>query len=165
MKRGKALQPQKNTVKADEIAQTIESYLPKADADDKNKFTSKEQNLQSLLKRVDYADFKKRISPKPESMKQLIDIYTRRYTALDIEVDNCINENDSAKLREVAHSIKGLVGKMSAKYSWEIEKKKKKSAADGNMDEAVSHISELRLHLTEIGDDLLQIQDFLEKEC
>lgn len=152
------------SVKADEVTQKIESCLPKADAVDKNSLTSSEQILQSHLKRVDYADFKKRIAPKPESIKQLIDIYSRRFATLDIEVDNCINDNDSAKLREVAHSIKGLVGMMSAKYSWEIARNIEKCAADGKMENAVSHISELRLHLAEIGDDLVQIEKFLMAE-
>ena len=123
---------------------------------------SPEQQLQNMLKRINYADFKNRIAPKPGSMKQLIDIYNRRYAALDIGIDDSINENDSARLREVAHSIKGLVGMMSANNAWEIAKNIEKLASEGKMDEAIARIGELRLNLAEIADDLVVIEKFLK---
>lgn len=151
------------SVKAAEISKAMEAAVA-VDKSVKKNFSEPEKLLTSRLRRIDYVDFKVRISPKAESMKQLIDIYNRRYTSLDIEIDNSINDNDAGKLREVAHSIKGLVGMMSAKYSWEIARTIEKCAAENKMDEAMSHISELRQHLAEIGDDLLQIQKFLNEQ-
>ena len=92
---------------------------------------------------------------------KLEEIYNRRYAALDIEVDFCINENDCHKLRETAHSIKGLVGMMSSNESWELAKYIEQKAAEGNMEEAISKIGELRIHLTQISDDLKIIKDYL----
>ena len=151
------------SVKAAEISKAMEDTVA-VDKTARKNFSEPEKLLTSRLRRIDYVDFKLRISPKAESMKQLIDIYNRRYSSLDIEIDNSINDNDTAKLREVAHSIKGLVGMMSAKYSWEIARIIEKCAADGKMDEAMTHISELREHLAEIGDDLLLIQKFLNEQ-
>ena len=151
------------SVKAEEISKAMKDTVA-VDKTARKNFSEPEKLLTSRLRRIDYVDFKLRISPKAESMKQLIDIYNRRYSSLDIEIDNSINDNDTAKLREVAHSIKGLVGMMSAKYSWEIARIIEKCAADGKMDEAMTHISELREHLAEIGDDLLLIQKFLNEQ-
>ena len=115
----------------------------------------------SKLKRIDYDDFELRISPNSKSIVKLEEIYNRRYAALDIEVDFCINENDCHKLRETAHSIKGLVGMMSSNESWELAKYIEQKAAEGNMEEAISKIGELRIHLTQISDDLKIIKDYL----
>ena len=119
------------------------------------------EELSSKLKRIDYNDFELRISPNSKSILKLEEIYNRRYAALDIEVDNCINDNDCHKLRETAHSIKGLVGMMSSNESWELAKNIEQKAAEGNMEEAISKIGELRIHLTEISDDLKIIKDYL----
>lgn len=119
------------------------------------------EDLISKLKRIDYNDFELRISPNSKSIVKLEEIYNRRYAALDIEVDNCINDNDCHRLRETAHSIKGLVGMISSNESWELAKNIEQKAAEGNMDEAVSKIGELRIHLTEISDDLKLIKEYL----
>lgn len=126
-----------------------------------NEINSDENTLNNL-KRIDYKDFKIRISPNSKTIVKLDEIYNRRYMSLDIEIDNSINNNDSAKLREVVHSIKGLVGMMSAKKSWEIARDIEKKAGDGDFDAAVSRIGELRMHLAEIADDLKIIKEFLQ---
>ena len=117
--------------------------------------------LASKLKRINYRDFKLRISPNSKTIIKLEEIYNRRYAALDIDVDNCINNNDSVKLRETAHSIKGLVGMMAADESWEIAKDIEQKAGEGNFDEAVKRIGELRMHLAEISEDLKIIKEYL----
>lgn len=118
-------------------------------------------NLENQLKHIDFPDFKLRISPTANSVKKLIDIYNRRCTILDIELDDCINSDNSEKLREIAHSIKGLVGMLSAKDSWEIAKAVEKNAGEGNFKEAISYINQLRLHMAEIKEDLAVIQKLL----
>ncbi len=132
----------------------------KTDSKESSEYNSKDE-LISNLKRIDYSDFKLRISPDSKSIIKLEEIYNRRYAALDIEVDNCINDNDPHKLREAAHSIKGLVGMMSANESWKLAKYIEERAAEGNMEEAISKIGELRIHLTEISDDLKIIKAYL----
>ena len=119
--------------------------------------------LQEKLKHVDYQDFCRRVSPKPETIKQLVNIYDKRYTELDKAVDESIDTNDAKKLREAAHSIKGLVGMLSAKDSWEIAKSIEMLAAENKMSEAVNRIEELRTHLEEIGDDLITIDETMNK--
>ena len=123
----------------------------------------KDSDFMGNMKRIDYPDFKVRINPNAKSILKLEEIYNRRYRSLNIEVDNAINNNDSMKLREVAHSIKGLVGMMSAKESWEIAKEIELKAGEGNMEAAIDLIGELRTHLSEISDDLKIIKEFLTK--
>lgn len=137
-----------------------EKVVEKTDSEERIEKNS-EDELNSKLKRIDYSDFKLRISPDSKTILKLEEIYNRRYMALDIEVDNCINDNDSHKLRETAHSIKGLVGMMSAKESWNLAKYIEERAAEGNMEEAICKIGELRIHLTEISDDLKVIKVYL----
>lgn len=123
--------------------------------------SEKDLGFMQKLKRIDYPDFKVRINPNKKSILKLEEIYNRRYKALDIEVNNSINNNDSVKLREVAHSIKGLVGMMSAKDSWELAKDIESIAKEGNISEATNKIEELRKHLSEISEDLQIIKEFL----
>ena len=118
--------------------------------------------LKETLKRIDYDDLKLRISPNSKSIIKLEEIYNRRYRSLDIDIDNCINDNDSEKLREVAHSIKGLVGMMSSKGTWDIARFIEQKAGEGNMQEAINKIGELRIHLEEIAEDLQQIKKYLQ---
>ena len=137
-----------------------EMISEKTNSEESSDNNSKDE-LISNLKRIDYSDFKLRISPNSKSIIKLEEIYNRRYAALDIEVDNCINDNDSHKLRETAHSIKGLVGMMSANESWKLAKFIEEKAAEGNMEEAISKIGELRIHLSEISEDLKIIKAYL----
>lgn len=123
--------------------------------------SEKDTTFMQKLKRIDYPDFKVRINPNKKSILKLEEIYNRRYKALDAEVDNSISNNDSVKLREVAHSIKGLVGMMSAKDTWELAKDIESKAKEGNMSEAINKIEELRKHLSEISEDLQLIKEFL----
>ena len=137
-----------------------EKFAEKTDSNESGKNNTREDLIRKL-KRIDYNDFELRISPNSKTIVKLEEIYNRRYAALDIEVDNCINDNDTHKLRETAHSIKGLVGMMSSNQSWELAKYIEQKAAEGNMEEAISKISELRLHMTEISDDLKLIKEYL----
>ena len=50
---------------------------------------------------------------------------------------------------------------MSSNQSWELAKYIEQKAAEENMEEAVSKIGELRIHLTEISDDLKLIKEYL----
>ena len=126
-----------------------------------NNTNNNQESFITNLKRIDYPDFKVRINPDSKSILKLEEIYNRRANILDIDVDNSINNNDSVKLRETAHSIKGLVGMMSAKESWEIAKEIERLASEGKMQEAISRIGELRLHLSEISEDLKIIKNHL----
>ena len=118
-------------------------------------------DIASSLRRIDYNDFELRLSPNSKTIEKLEEIYNRRYANLDIEIDNSINDNDSVKLRETAHSIKGLVGMMSSKESWELARYIEQKAAEGNIEEAISKIGELRIQLTEISEDLKVIKAYL----
>ena len=124
---------------------------------DKNKKTFSEK-----LKRINYREFELRLAPNSKTIVKLEEIYNRRCSALNIEVDNCIYNDDSAKLREVAHSIKGLVGMMAADESWQIAKDIEQKAGEGNLQEAINKISELRIHLAEISADLKIIKEVLK---
>ena len=151
----------KDIPETEKIEEESEEKKATETAPKEDKKMNTKDELISKLKRIDYNDFELRISPNSKTIVKLEEIYNRRYAALDIEVDNCINENDTHKLRETAHSIKGLVGMMSSNQSWELAKYIEQKAAEENMEEAVSKIGELRIHLTEISDDLKLIKEYL----
>ncbi len=150
-----------------ELPKSIAQAYAKVDSKDENnemnnlKNNDNQDELMTKLKRINYPDFKARINPDSKSIIKLEEIYNRRSNILDIEIDNSINNNDSEKLRETAHSIKGLVGMMSANESWEIAKDIESKARENKMQEAISRIGELRVHLSEISDDLKVIKNHL----
>lgn len=147
-----------------QIEVSKEIYEQQINNEDKTiKGKNSKDYLLKELRRIDYDDLQKRISPNSKSIVKLEEIYNRRYTSLDIEVDKCINNNDSAGLREVAHSIKGLVGMISAKETWEIAKYIELKAGESDFDGAINKIGELRMQLAEISDDLRLINSYLNK--
>jgi CheY-like chemotaxis protein len=127
----------KDIPETEKIEEESEEKKATETAPKEDKKMNTKDELISKLKRIDYNDFELRISPNSKTIVKLEEIYNRRYAALDIEVDNCINENDTHKLRETAHSIKGLVGMMSSNQSWELAKYIEQKAAEENMEEAV----------------------------
>ena len=113
------------------------------------------------MKFINFKDLKTRLAPTAKSIAQLIDIYGRRATTLDNAIEESIKTNDVAKLRETVHSIKGLTGMISANETWELSRSIEKLAADGDMASATEKLPLLRQQMTEINNDLKEIQKFL----
>ena len=150
------------TLPAEEIKTEDKGSLENKDNKETTVSTNNKKVLTEKLKRINYREFEIRLAPNSKTIVKLEEIYNRRCSALNIEVDNCIYNDDAAKLREVAHSIKGLVGMMAADESWQIAKDIEQKAGEGNLKEAISKISELRIHLAEISADLEIIKEILK---
>lgn len=146
----------------DSIVPLDDDYQSNASSNSSNILNSKPNKENTLsLKFINFKDLKTRLAPTAKSIAQLIDIYGRRATTLDNAIEESIKTNDVAKLRETVHSIKGLTGMISANETWELSRSIEKLAADGDMASATEKLPLLRQQMTEINNDLKEIQKFL----
>ncbi len=120
------------------------------------------QNNKSLLKHIDIEDLTARLLQNPKDIEKINEIYVRRYNELCAKIDECISTKEQKNIIETAHSIKGLVGMLSAnnaaQYALEIET----LAKNNEIDSAINKIPKLLTILQEIKSDLNQIINSME---
>lgn len=108
----------------------------------------------SALVRINRQELELRILKKPENVLQIREIFSRRSQALELELDACLRDRKAEQLREVAHSIKGLVGMLAAGATFELARKIEFFSRDGEFEQAAELVPELKKQLHEIADDL-----------
>jgi len=104
-----------------------------------------------------------RILQKPENILQINSIYQRRSQILAADLDKYAADNDCPHLRETAHSIKGLAGMLAANAAFELARDLENLSRDGKLNEACSHIPDLKRILQEISEDLAVLTSEINK--
>jgi signal transduction histidine kinase/CheY-like chemotaxis protein/HPt (histidine-containing phosphotransfer) domain-containing protein len=111
-------------------------------------------DISGTLKQIDLKELEIRVLKKPENIIQIRDIFHRRSETLLTELDSHISAHDVQKLRETAHSIKGLAGMLAAARVFTLAKEIEDLSRDGHFAEACEKIPLLKTFIKEIKQDL-----------
>ncbi len=118
---------------------------------------------QPSLKQVDMAELEIRILKKPENILKISEIFARRSTELMSELSACEQSVDAARLREVIHSIKGLVGMLGARNTFELARELEEHCKNGQLATVLQQLNNLRQQIGEIAEDLNVLQQKSKK--
>ena len=116
------------------------------------------------LQQINQKEFELRVLKKPENILQICDIFSRRSEALLNSLESSLTEQDCVKLRETAHSIKGLTGMLAASNVFELARNIESLSKDGNFTEAAALVPELKTKIIEIASDLVILRREAEKK-
>jgi PAS domain S-box-containing protein len=111
---------------------------------------SKELNL----KQINLHELQFRILQKPENILQINDIFSRRSEVLIDQLSECIKIEEAEKLRETAHSIKGLAGMLAANKAFQLALEIENLAKNNKIKQGLELVPILVSHIREIGFDL-----------
>ena len=91
---------------------------------------------------IDLKEVLERVQDDKELLNELFDIYLEDFVVKRQALGNAIAAQDIAKIKEVAHSMKGASGNISAKLLYaaclQLEKLAKEGKTDGMQEVAVS---------------------------
>ena len=117
-----------------------------------------------VLKQIDAGELEIRILKKPENILKISDIFARRSVELMAELAECEESRDCSRLREVVHSIKGLVGMLGAQKSFQLALELENLCKAGQLESALVQLPTLKEHITEIAQDLKILQQQVGKK-
>ena len=144
----------KNKKKFKTISSPEELNISKAESSSE-KFTD--------LKQINFKELKLRVLSKPENIKQIHQIFKKRSKVLVEAVDECLENKDVGKLRETAHSIKGLSGMLAANAAFKLARELEMLAKNGEFDASVELANDVKMMIQEIAEDLETIiRDYLK---
>ncbi|GAB4280294.1 MAG: hypothetical protein Kow0029_24770 [Candidatus Rifleibacteriota bacterium] len=115
-------------------------------------------------RQINVRELEFRILNKPENVLQIKDIFARRSSALIEALTECIKSEDSEKLREAAHSIKGLAGMLAANKAFQKAFEIEQLARNNQIEQALEGIPQLVAMINEISADLEVICKGIRKE-
>jgi len=118
----------------------------------------------SGLKQIDRNELELRVLKKPENILQINEIFQRRSGILQKDLEDCVSTSNCERLRETAHSIKGLAGMLAAATAFELAREIEFLSRDGKFDQAVAHIPEIKKLLNEIAEDLNLLKNEIEQK-
>lgn len=110
---------------------------------------------------INVADLKIRVLHKPENIYQISEIFNRRSHNLIQGLLSSVTENDFKKVSEVAHSLKGLTGMLSAhkafKKSEELENASKNQNGElvkSLSEDLISYMNAIKKELDELAKNI-----------
>jgi CheY-like chemotaxis protein/HPt (histidine-containing phosphotransfer) domain-containing protein len=145
----------------DQIVETEDKNdlkLSKSDfnADQIKNENSKQKDFDLNLTQINIRELEARILNKPENVLQINNIFHRRSSELINAISESIENEDFIKLRETAHSIKGLSGMLAADDVFELAQEVEKQAKNNNQ-QSLSDAAALIAKINEIEKDLEKI--------
>ncbi len=115
------------------------------------------------LKQINRGELELRVLKKPENILQINEIFQRRSGILQKDLEDCVSNCSCERLRETAHSIKGLAGMLAANSAFELAREIEFLSRDGHFDRAVIHVPALKKLLNEIAEDLNLLKSEIEQ--
>jgi CheY-like chemotaxis protein/HPt (histidine-containing phosphotransfer) domain-containing protein len=109
------------------------------------------------LKQINLRDLEARILNRTENLAKISDIFSRRSKVLIARLSECIMSEKVDELREIAHSLKGLAGMLSADEAFVNAKKIENLAKKGKVEQAIEMVPALVAQINEISLDLKKI--------
>lgn len=106
------------------------------------------------LSQINLDEFRIRIPDKPENIAQISEIFARRSVILLHDLQEHQKNADMEKLRETAHSLKGLTGMLSASKAAGLARELEDHCREGNFKKACELINPLMECITGIREDL-----------
>jgi len=107
-----------------------------------------------VIKQINMAELEIRILKKPENIRKISEIFSRRSEELMKDLTACEQNSDGARLREVIHSIKGLVGMLGARNTFELARELEEHCKNGRLTPVFQQLNALRQQIGEIAEDL-----------
>ncbi|EKD83568.1 MAG: hypothetical protein ACD_39C00590G0001, partial [uncultured bacterium] len=117
-----------------------------------------------VLKQIDAGELEVRILKKPENIRKISDIFERRSVELLAELAECEQSRECLKLREVTHSIKGLVGMLGAKNTFQLARNLEELCKNGQIEPVLQQLPILKQQISEISQDLKILQQQVDKK-
>ncbi|HNW12236.1 MAG TPA: response regulator, partial [Candidatus Rifleibacterium sp.] len=85
----------------------------------------------SGLRQINRSELELRVLKKPENILQINEIFQRRSGILQKDLEDCVSTCSCERLRETAHSIKGLAGMLAAPNAFELAREIEFLSRDG----------------------------------
>jgi len=117
-----------------------------------------------VLRQIVIAELEIRILKKPENIRKISEIFTRRSEELLKDLCACEQSGDGTRLREVIHSIKGLVGMLGARNTFELARELEEHCKNGQLTPVFQQLNNLRQQIGEIASDLEVLQQNVKKQ-
>lgn len=109
---------------------------------------------------LDLAEFKERVQDDIELLLELFDIYQDDYSGKRVSLGEAISAQDASEVRNIAHSLKGASGNISAKQMRDSFCKLEEMGKSGNLQGA----EEILLKVDQDYQVLSQRMTILRKE-
>ncbi|MGM0599758.1 MAG: response regulator [Candidatus Rifleibacteriota bacterium] len=109
------------------------------------------------LKQINLKALELRILNRTENLAKICNIFARRSKVLISKLSECIMSENTEDLREIAHSLKGLAGMLSADYVFINAKKIESLAKKQKTEQAFEKVPSLVAQINEISADLKKI--------
>lgn len=116
------------------------------------------------LRQINRSELELRVLKKPENILQINEIFQRRSSILQKDLEDCVSTCSCERLRETSHSIKGLAGMLAATNAFELAREIEFLSRDGDFEKAVTYIPELKKLLNEIAEDLNLLKSEIEQK-
>lgn len=112
---------------------------------------------------VDMDEVLERVDGDRELFFELIDIFEEDYQEKMKEVDECIKKENFDRIKEIAHSLKGSSGNISAKKIYFSFKELEQLAAGKDVGKINTIVSELSQQFPELQTHILQLREEFKK--
>ncbi len=93
-----------------------------------------------------------------EVLKEIVDIHCQEYPKQLHEIQESIDKNDAATVKQVAHTIKGAVSNFGAKPAFEAALRLERIGKSGDLSEVESAFTALKTELERLEQELKKIQ-------
>jgi len=135
----------------DELAQMLARWLPRPVAAGSAAISATESaGAMPMETGIDFPSLLHRCMGKPELARRLIQKFITQAGADVLELETAIREQDTVRLRSVAHRLKGSAANVSAEAVRNCASQLEVLGRDGNLAEAPELQVQLRVHLTTI---------------
>ncbi|NTV43867.1 MAG: response regulator, partial [Syntrophobacteraceae bacterium] len=96
---------------------------------------------------IDYPSLLERCMGKRDLAERLVQMFLKNTQDNLQELESAVQKNDAASTAEIAHSIKGAAGSVSAMTMWEVSAQLEAMGREKNLVEAPALVGQLREHL------------------
>jgi len=108
---------------------------------------------------IDLADVLDRVQDDSELLLELFDIFEEDFQGKRKELDRYLSEENAEMVRNIAHSLKGAAGNISAKRLYAVCLFIEKEAADGRLAQVPEKFKELDIEFQQYQKEAQKIRD------
>jgi len=107
---------------------------------------------------IDLADVLERVQDDQELLMELFEIFLDDFVQKRKQFDDLLRENNAEKIRDLAHSVKGASGNISAKAIYGTCLRMEKNSENGDLSGIPQDLKELDLQFADFKDFVGQIK-------
>ncbi len=107
---------------------------------------------------IDLKDFMERVQDDKELLLELLDIFQEDFVGKRQALDEAVKTKDITKIKELAHSLKGASGNISAKEMHANFLKIETAAKSDDVDQAAKILKDIDVQFTQIKEFAARIK-------